>query len=361
MTFKNFLQGFGILAVILTLVPLIAVDYWWIRVFDFPHIQLTGFTLLALLAYFLRFDIKYYKDYLFAVIIAACFVFQLTKIYRYTPVTPHEINDSTITNTSKTLSIFSANVLQKNKNYQLVLDDISKKNPDIILLMETDTPWKNAVHPTLSSEYPYHMLSPFDNTYGMLFYSRLPISEERVRFLVDKEIPSMEAVITLESGDKVQLYAIHPTPPMPQHNPMSSDRDTEMMRTALAVNDRKLPAIVIGDFNDVVWSNTTTLFKTVSRLLDPRIGRGFFNTFNAKNIVMRWPLDHIFISEEFRVASFSESNDIGSDHFPLFTELTFEPEKAKEQMAEKPTEQNLKNAQDQLNEQNLLDVGNVSN
>ncbi|TVZ50989.1 endonuclease/exonuclease/phosphatase family protein [Dokdonia sp. Hel_I_53] len=356
MKLKSFLQGFGIIAILLTLLPLIALDYWWIRVFDFPHAQLTGLTFIALAVYFIRFDVKYYKDYIFVGILLACFIYQMVKIYEYTPLASYEVHDSTITESSNTLKIYSANVLQKNKEYQLVLDQISKKDPDIILLMETDQSWKNAVHQSLAKNYRYQMLEPLDNTYGMLFYSRLPISNQKIRHLVDKEIPSMEAVVSLPSGEQFQLYTIHPTPPMPQHNPMSSDRDTEMMKTALTVNDRKMPVIVLGDFNDVTWSRTTSLFRKVSRLLDPRIGRGFHNTFNAKNILMRWPLDHIFTSEEFRVKSFDHTDGINSDHFPLYTELTLEPNKAKDQLPTKPTESELKSARDQMDKQNLLNI-----
>lgn len=359
MTFKNFLQGFGIIAVTLTLLPLIAIDYWWIRVFDFPHAQLTTLTLIAICTYLIRFDIKYYKDYIFLLILIACFVFQFIKIYPYTPLAPKEALDSKVITSNNILKLYSANVLQTNEEHQLVLDQIAEKDPDIILLMEANQVWKDAVHPTLTQNYPHQMLEPHDNTYGMLLYSRLPLSDHKIRHLVDTDIPSIEAIITLKSGDQFKLYAIHPTPPMPQHNPMSSDRDTEMMKTALTANKREMPVIVMGDFNDVAWSNTTSLFRKASRLLDPRIGRGFYNTFNAKNLLMRWPLDHLFVSEEFRVKSLTRTSHMKSDHFPMYTELTFEPELAADQKAPIPSPEILKRAESQLKEQNLLNRVNA--
>ena len=81
MKLKSFLQGFGILAVIITLIPLIAADFWWIRVFDYPHIQLTLLTLTAIAAYFLRFEIKSWRDYVFMGVLLACFTYQFAKIY----------------------------------------------------------------------------------------------------------------------------------------------------------------------------------------------------------------------------------------------------------------------------------------
>ncbi|MEP3970041.1 MAG: endonuclease/exonuclease/phosphatase family protein, partial [Nonlabens sp.] len=57
--------------------------------------------------------------------------------------------------------------------------------------------------------------------YGMLVYSRLELSDTRIKFQVDPEIPSIDAKVRMKNGDLFQLFAIHPTPPMPQHNPLS--------------------------------------------------------------------------------------------------------------------------------------------
>lgn len=85
MRLKSFLQFFSGLAAVLTLFPLIAADYWWIRVFDFPHFQLTTLTLIAILTYLIRFDIRWTNDYLFMAVMLGCFSYQAIKIYPYTP------------------------------------------------------------------------------------------------------------------------------------------------------------------------------------------------------------------------------------------------------------------------------------
>jgi endonuclease/exonuclease/phosphatase (EEP) superfamily protein YafD len=36
---------------------------------------------------------------------------------------------------------------------------------------------------------------------------------------------------------------------------------------------------------------------------------------------MKWPLDHFFVSEKFKVIEFKRLPKIGSDHFPLFVKF----------------------------------------
>jgi len=346
MRFKNILQIFGAIAILLTLIPLIAADFWWIRIFDFPHTQLTILTATAILAYFLKFDIKWLKDYVFMSAMLACFIYQLSKIYPYTPIASYEVLDSVELDTSKNISVLVSNVLQDNKEKNDLLEEVSRKNPDVLLLLEADSKWKTTVDPVLAKNYPYYKGVALNNTYGMLLYSKLPLIKPEVNYLIDDSIPSIDSKLVLKSKDTIQIFAIHPTPPMPQHNPMSTDRDAEMMKTAFKSRDSKLPVLVIGDFNDVAWSETTRLFKAVSELLDLRIGRGLFNTFSAKSEIMRWPLDHIFVSEHFRVLNVERGQDVNSDHFPSYAKLNLEVNGASEQMPNPPSEDQLKRALD---------------
>ncbi|MFD1079695.1 hypothetical protein, partial [Longispora fulva] len=112
MTFKGFLQGFGIVAVILSIFPFVASDYWWIRMFDYPHVQLTLLTLIALLSYFISFDIRSWRDYAFMGILGVCFILQLTKIYPYTPLAEKQVKENDLVDPQRTLSILALNVLQ---------------------------------------------------------------------------------------------------------------------------------------------------------------------------------------------------------------------------------------------------------
>lgn len=330
MNYKLFLRILGTVTVLLTIVPLFAADYWWIRMFDFPHTQLTLLTLFALVAYIARFEIDRRGDFIFVGILTICFVFQLSKIISYLPVSPEPLQDAEQIVDKRVISLMTVNVYQDNDKENKVSQLLDSTSADLVLLTETNQRWIDSLKP-LSSKFPHQVQVPLENTYGMYLISKLKLIDPRVYTLVDDSIPSIDTRIRLKSGDTLQLFCIHPTPPMPQENPTSTARDAELMLTAEMSRKADLPVIVMGDFNDVPWSATTELFTEYSGLLDPRKGRGLVNTYSADNILMRWPLDHIFVSPEFRFLDMERGPDVGSDHFPLYLKLSYDPVNWEEQ------------------------------
>lgn len=214
------------------------------------------------------------------------------------------------------IHIYISNVYQPNSKFSRLLKQVRKEDPDIVFLVETDAKWKDALQ-ELESKYPYHILHPADNTYGMLLYSRYELNESTVRFLIKDDIPSIRCSINIPEAGEVQFFGVHPEPPSPTENEYSTERDAELLRVARECEREKRPIIVAGDLNDVAWSYTTERFIRISGLVDPRRGRGIFATFHAKHFFMRWPLDHIFCSSHFSLIKMRRKRAIGSDHFPV--------------------------------------------
>jgi endonuclease/exonuclease/phosphatase (EEP) superfamily protein YafD len=186
----------------------------------------------------------------------------------------------------------------------------------------------------LEQQYSYSIKNPLDNTYGLLFYSRLEVIEGDVNFIVENDVPSIEVIVKLACGIPVKIYGLHPKPPVPKEALYSTAKDKELMKVALNVEHFEDPCIVMGDLNDVAWSYVTKLFRKVSGLIDPRRGRGFYSTFSANNSWMRIPLDYIFCSSHFGLVSMRRMPHNGSDHFAMFIHLQYQEQLEKKQ--EKP-------------------------
>jgi len=101
----------------------------------------------------------------------------------------------------------------------------------------------------------------------------------------------------------------------------------ELIMAASLASEHLGPVMVTGDLNDVAWSPTTQQFKKISGLFDPRIGRGFFSTYNALVPFFRMPIDHFFVSRHFQIRKITRLHKIGSDHFPIFTSICLAQEK----------------------------------
>ncbi len=318
------------LLLLMTLLPLSHRTGWWIRDLDFPRLQIAVFALLLLVAQGVFLDLEEPVSAALLAVTAGCLLYQAWWIIPYTKVFPFEVLVSTGGEQAGQIRILTANVLTENKNAAALIALIREHQPDVFVTLESDA-WWQAQLDTLENEYRYAMKCPLDNLYGMHVYSKLPLEDFATQFLVEDDIPSMHAMVVLPCGLKVRMHFLHPAPPSPTEHDESTERDAELLVVAKSVAGLDTPVIVAGDLNDVAWSTTTRLFRKMSGLLDPRIGRGMFNTFHAGYWFMRWPLDHLFHSRHFTLSFIKRLGHFGSDHFPVLVELTYDKKRGAQQ------------------------------
>ncbi|HAV5587922.1 endonuclease/exonuclease/phosphatase family protein [Acinetobacter baumannii] len=317
-----YIEVLAVVVIWLSFWSLIPRDEWWFRGADFPRLQILFIGLIALIGMlFWPTEWDVWRELLLAVLIAAI-AYQLKMVLPYTlfwkkqvkKVKQHQLDPK------KQISLIVSNVLTPNDKYHLLLEHVRTLKPDLLLTLESDTTWENALK-EIEKDYPYRVPVPLDNLYGMHLYSRLPLKNTEVKFILSNEIPSIHTTVILRSGMPVQLYCLHPKPPSPTEAKDSTLRDAELLIVGDQIKDLDESCIVMGDLNDVAWSRTTRLFQRISGLLDPRVGRHFINTFHADYPLLRWSLDHIFHSTDFGLVKMQRLSHIGSDHFPVYVVL----------------------------------------
>jgi endonuclease/exonuclease/phosphatase (EEP) superfamily protein YafD len=341
-----------VLLVFFTLFPLWRNEAWWVRGFDFPRLQFLTLAIIMLIADVFFLDLDRTRSWILVVAALGCAIFHLAWILPYTRLFSSEVKAAKNRVTDNLISIITSNVLTPNRNFQALLDHVNKYNPDIVVTLESDKWWEENLN-VLEKEYKYTMKCPLDNKYGMHVYSKLVLEDTAIQFIVEDDVPSMHAMVTLRSGVKVRVHFLHPAPPSPTENESSSERDAEILVVAKSVSDEDGAIIVTGDLNDVAWSETTRLFRKISGLLDPRIGRGMFNTFHAEHWFARWPLDHIFHSEHFTLSHIERLPYIGSDHFPMYVELLYDVADGADQEGLKADEDDHEVAEDKIDDHNV--------
>lgn len=310
--------GLALVCLLVSLIPMLPFPHGMIRMFDFGRLQVIAFALLAMGLALAAGGLGGYE--LLALATAAvALAIQLAHVLRFTPLWFRQTQTfKGDADAATTISLLACNVKQGNRQYERVTSLLADCDPDLAVFMETDDGWADALRPHFK-HCAEVIEQPQPNTYGMILASRHPLRDSTVNFLLNEEVPSISCEVMLPGNRPVRVVALHPEPPLPTRDTLG--RDAEILLVAEKARDEELPTIVTGDLNDVAWSRTTRRFLRISRLLDPRQGRGMFNSFDARYWFLRWPLDHIFHSRDFELVNMKRMPSVGSDHFPMFYTL----------------------------------------
>ncbi|WP_271393732.1 endonuclease/exonuclease/phosphatase family protein [Aequorivita sinensis] len=291
--------------------------HWFFRTADFVRLQSVVIQLI-LLGIFIYTE-EHYTTFswilLFALI--ASIIYQLFKITPYSSLFPrrrsHDATDGYV-------SILAGNVLQTNNCYSDFLKEVKRFDPDLVLTMESNKDWENGLS-ELEKDYSFTVKVPLENFYGMHLYSKVEVKNVEVKYQIEDDKPSIFFDYYTDKDSPIFFCCLHPAPPSPTENETSKERDAELMLTGKRIRKIDKPTVVCGDMNDVVWSRTTRLFKKMTGMIDPRVGRGFFSTFHADYFFLRFPLDHLFHTRDLYVGKMIRSKNFGSDHFAMYYEI----------------------------------------
>lgn len=311
---------------IATLLPFVRSGSWMIRAWDFPRLQLTAMcliTVLTLLACTARFG---WRPDIWGLMIALglAATWQVSHVAPYTTFWPKRLADTD----SADLTLLIANLDVRNPRAADAAEAIAGLEFDAVLLIEIDSEWARTLAP-VRSRFAHHVEEIRPEGLSMALWSNVPVEQPEIRYIASDQRPSIHTEMVLSPTKRARFIGLHPVPPgLPtngggdRHD--SRIRDAELIKVAEFVgDDTQREWIIAGDFNDVAWSHTTRLFEKLSGLADPRVGRGMLNTYHAGRPLLRYPLDHLFVSPSFEVADLQRIRIPGSDHFGILVGLRF--------------------------------------
>jgi endonuclease/exonuclease/phosphatase (EEP) superfamily protein YafD len=328
------------------LLPLSRHPHWTVRGWDFPRLQILIGLVLTAGARAAWFGFDRPADWLWLAALLGSAVWQARQILPYTPLARRAVQPGE-RRAGATLRLLIANVRMHNRDFDRLLRLVGERRPDLLLVLEADGRWVEQLR-LLEPLLPQALFHPQDNCYGIALMSQFELVEPELRFLVQRDVPSIHSGVRLPCGRLVRLHGLHPRPPEPLREASADARDAELVLVGRELVDHEQSTIVAGDLNDVAWSRTTKLFLNVSGLLDPRRGRGMYNTFPVQVPFMRFPLDHVFHSNDFRLLSLERMPAIGSDHFPVLIELCWDPAAGAQQPQPVPTAEEREEAREKV-------------
>lgn len=348
------------LLIVASALPFLPVGAWLVRLCDFPRGQIAMLALVLLLAiawHAAMGDWQPHHTWLAAATTGVLF-WQIFFIVPFSPLWQKEIADAPQVDREE-VCILVANLCVENTQYEAVQRAIEAVDPDLLLLIELNDAWEKSLTP-LKEKLPHNCGIARDEGLGIALWSRWPLSQKEVRHLVSERRASVFVEVEKSDDEVLHFVGVHPTPPglKDSTGPARRDsrvRDAELLLVAKEISEKQNEAwIVTGDFNDVAWSHTTRLFKRISGLRDPRVGRKLLNTYHAERPLLRYPIDHVFLSPRFGVQKLARIELPGSDHFGIVAVVTppprekIEPEASPEdlQEAEALIEEGMQDAED---------------
>jgi endonuclease/exonuclease/phosphatase (EEP) superfamily protein YafD len=342
---------------LLSLLPFIETDTWWIRYLDFARVQLLiVLVVLVLLSPFLSRPIGLFGRMLIGLAFLAI-GYNFYRVYPYIPFRPEDAVKVAACPADSRVRILVANVQKTNEQAQGLFDIVSLTNPDLFLVLETDQWWDERLR-QLSSQFSHQVqhIPQGHAFFGMHLFSRFELIDPEVKLLFDNFTPSIFTGVRLPDGNTVSFHGLHPQPPQSWSQPTTM-RDAHLLAAALQARETRVPTILAGDFNAVPWERVTRRAMRIGNLLDPRVGRGLYPTFNVHSILLSWPLDQVLYQDEFALLEFERLPAFGSDHYPILATLCHLPAAADQQSAPALEDGDIQKAQTSIEAARNLQPG----
>ncbi|CUH18338.1 hypothetical protein JSE7799_00434 [Jannaschia seosinensis] len=332
----RFLVGLTLfVAVAASFLPLVETNVWWVRYLDFPRVQF-AVALLVLTALLIATGGARRAWGLVAVVLGlAALGYHAYKLHPYTTLVAPMAEAEPVCAEGDRLDLMVANVQQSNETSEALFRMVEKVDPDVFVVLETD-PWWDAALTEMDGRFPYkaQFVPEGEDTgaFGMHLLSRHPLIGSETIFYFGNDTPTILADIALPGGAPVQVVAVHPRPPLYWSQPTTM-RDAHLLTAALEARASEAPTVVAGDLNAVPWERTLRRAMRIGELLDPRVGRGLYPTYDVQSWLMSWPLDQVLFEDRFALSKWLVLPSFGSDHAPVLAGLCLAPDLADRQNA----------------------------
>jgi endonuclease/exonuclease/phosphatase (EEP) superfamily protein YafD len=217
------------------------------------------------------------------------------------------------------LRLLLSNVNAANTNYPALLKLVEVEKPDLLIVQEASDGWMNALE-SIRLTHPYSRFAMNRDNAGIALFSRFPVESFDTISVDDIDFPSLVVKINIEEV-KISLISLHPPPPGTQE--YLWERNQQLVKVAEVVKRLPHPLIVAGDLNTSIWSPYYTEFVKQSGLKAARKGFGILRTWPTHNRFIMIPIDHCLVTDDIQISDCRTGTEVGSDHLPLITDITF--------------------------------------
>ncbi|MBI5675670.1 MAG: endonuclease/exonuclease/phosphatase family protein [Nitrospirae bacterium] len=218
-----------------------------------------------------------------------------------------------------TFNVYSANIYKSNSDLSKLNYILQESDPEIVLLLEVNPQHIEQLRKAIQ-RYPYSIVNTSfaANGIGIVFLSKFPILNHQLTKLSEHGNAIIEAAIEI-NNKPVMFYGVHAQRPDVEN---FDERKEQFIMLARQISKQTLPVIAAGDLNSTPSTPNFRKLLKISGLRDSRTGFGWEPSWPTYFPFFWIPIDHILVSPEVHVHNRVTGSPIGSDHYPVFAELS---------------------------------------
>lgn len=215
---------------------------------------------------------------------------------------------------ARKLRVAQLNVWQSNDAHADIVATIRRSGADVVSVQEVSPEWAEALRDGLADQYPYQLLRPRTDCYGIALLSRRPLLRPHVLPVAGNVF--LEADVEV-GEDKVHVIAAHATSPTGLAD--FHRRNEQLLRLAELVRSMDGTVLLLGDLNTVHWDDTyrRLCMRSGAHPLNPSTQM----TWPAIGPMALIPLDHALVKGEVQSGRVDSFRIAGSDHRGLLAEI----------------------------------------
>lgn len=168
-------------------------------------------------------------------------------------------------NTEPSISIAHFNLANTENDLETFTNLLDEIDAEVISLQEYTPFWQRVIDNHLRDKYPYVCRVVRIDPYGVALYSKEPFVVADTLFY--EHTPSLKATLNI-TGTEMNIIASYISPSLDSKSTSLAENQLEHI-SGIIYQERR-PVIVVGEFNDVYWSNKIKKFRTENRLQHSR-------------------------------------------------------------------------------------------
>jgi endonuclease/exonuclease/phosphatase (EEP) superfamily protein YafD len=255
----------------------------------------------------------YFKRFLLALLFAVALGIHSYEVFSTQIPLPQHSNATK----GHALRLMSVNLQVLNSQRNLLINAIQEINPDVLVLQEMTSAWRDYLSIELA-DFQYYVARSQLDPFGVGVYSKVEFVSTDVIPFGREGNPSIVVKI-ISNAKELTIIGTHSLPPITPD--LYKLRNAYFREMAAYIAQPSEPIVLVGDLNTTPWSAHFKHLLDKTGLKDSRRGFGIHPTWPTHFLPAMIPIDHVLVSESITILNRQVFDNTGSDHRSVWVDI----------------------------------------